>query len=142
MRPRKRLLLIDPRELRRSVTRFVLWNWRYRIDAVGTTKQAAAMLADPANDYRAVIGYAPLPEANFVMAACNRRVPSLLICPREDAKVRELADRTLYAPSMAETLETLAAMTRRKRGPKSTKYKRPVVSVMLADVFPAMRDAA
>jgi CheY-like chemotaxis protein len=139
MRKRRRILLIDSREIRRSVTRFVLWHWKYSITSAGSVKEAVCLLGRDRFDL--VMGYAPIPEQSFAMAACSRDVPSLMICARLDAKVRGLADRTLLAPSMADVIEAVRSMTVRKPGPKKwTKrvLKKPVRSVPLAEIFPGL----
>jgi hypothetical protein len=127
MRPRRRILLVDPDADRRTINRFVLDIWGYRVFVAGNERAAAAVMKAQALDL--VVGFAGVNERKVAAHSFRHAVTSLMARGKGDV-VDAWCDRILLAPSMTELRETVKVLTRRKRGPKKGFKRNPLADAM------------
>lgn len=135
MRPKKKILLIDPNEARRSTRRFALANWGYVVHAVANAEDArqAAAAVDP----DLAVLCLPCKDAEALLKALHRlhpHTPSLVLGEQLAEVPRSLiADGYLLknACSSFEIRERVKIMCIRKRGPRKGARRFPVQSVDL-----------
>lgn len=120
MRPKKRILLIDPEEYRQSVTRFVLEQHGLFVLSASSIHMAAEIGHGDIYAPDLLLGYAPLDWNYLDEVAFGLRCASLFIHPQPGASCA-------VWPTMSEVLESIKVRTARKRGPR----KKPPVSVDL-----------
>jgi len=105
-RPKRRILLIDKDEQRRSCTAVQLDVWGYR-------------LADPNGHADLVLAFTPADEEKIVRLATERDCPSMVVWDGTGI-VGTAVDRLLVNPDAAWLRETVKIMLIRKRGPRKT----------------------
>jgi hypothetical protein len=129
MRPKKRILLIDPVEIRQSVTRLVLDSQGYAV-----LSASSLVAAREFTDYDLLLGYAPIDEKIFAAMSHEPRRPAIFIAPNETG-VENVADATLYGlVPMRELLDRISIMAARKRGPRKEYVMTETVTVQPAAV--------
>jgi hypothetical protein len=112
MRPRKRILLIDPDEYRQSITRLVLHTVGYHPLSASSIYSAAQVAHDDAFGPDVLLGYAPLDEAYLLDLAHDLDRPALFVSKVKGDKGKE------YWPSTEYVLGQIKVKAARKPGPK------------------------
>ena len=109
MRPKKRILLIDKDEQRRSCTAFQLDVWGYR-------------LAEPKGHADLVLAFTPTDEEMVSRLALERRCPSMMVWDGKGI-VGTSFNRILTTPTAFAMHEAVKTLVIRKRGPVSRRHK-------------------
>jgi hypothetical protein len=124
MRPRKVVLIIDPQEDRRGITRFTLWTNFFNAVGVASIHEARLFIGEGLSA-DVILGYWPIDEAWFAQLGHEFGVPTLYMVDQESHGHR-LSNATLHAVHTAtfELVERIKILTARKRGPKP----KPVIS--------------
>lgn len=119
MRIKSRILLIDPDEARRAITRFVLeTNGRYCVVSAASVYEATKVGRAGASEL--LVGFAPVSESYLMKVADAMRLPWLFIKPTSE-----------IWPSMAVVLERVRIASSRKRGPQKKAKLPPVTAATI-----------
>lgn len=130
MRPRKRILLIDPAEERLSILKYVLEINGYRALTASTESEAVATMIEDNLDM--VITAGPFPNDSHAiilkLKAIAAHIPMVIIGDRKalEGKAFPGADAVLWRSITAtELLERTKVMSARKRGPRKGTPRTP-----------------
>ena len=121
MRPKKRILLIDADQDRRSVFNFILTTHAYAVFPASNAAEVLSAVKEFALD-AAVIAWAPLESKKILLLLRKHSPYTRTLVVAEGVALRPLdavADMVLWGrPLMCDFLEKLALVAGRKRGPK------------------------
>lgn len=117
MRPKKRILLIDPDEFRASVLKFRLHISGYAVFITAYAAEAEQLCGEVIPDV--IVAAHDLPGLAELLPRLHRSVfvPQMVIAPKA-VESHVACDCFLVNPPAAELLERLKVLSQRKRGPK------------------------
>jgi CheY-like chemotaxis protein len=152
VRPKKRIVLLDPSEGRQSILRYLLRTNGYHVISASSPTEAWGAFLDDNPDLLLACWASPSPEEEAAMGSLldqihteRRGIPTVLLADDlREAPQRVVCERTLLKGlcDSATILDHCKLMTGRKRGPMPGSVDPPKKPVRSAALNPAMLEDA
>ena len=125
MRPKKRILMIDKSLNLRSVTRFVMKTWSYRVITSPTVELIFSADRKAITPIDLVIGVDLADDRDLCEIAASFSCPALVVLTKGQRRDEALAEETLIRPTMEQFRDAVKRRTARKRGPLKGVKRQP-----------------